>query len=76
MAEPFGSSTATALTQLTGDGQFVAAFKNLPSGALALATASDGSVYVGGFTDGTDVTSTPGAWLTSTGGLLDGFSPR
>jgi len=62
-----GTFTA-ALTKLTQDGQFVAT-ANVASGTQALAVGADGSVYIGGSTDGSDVTSTTGAWQTVFSGL-------
>jgi uncharacterized protein (TIGR03437 family) len=63
------------LTKLTGDGQLVASF-NAPFGASAVAIGADGSVYISGTTEASDVTATPGAWVTTYGGNVDGFAAK
>lgn len=63
------------LAHLSGDGQLVASV-NLPYMLEALAVAGDGSVLIGGRTDGGDVQATVGAWQTVFGGGVDGFAGK
>jgi uncharacterized protein (TIGR03437 family) len=71
--EANGGVTATsALTELNRDGQLVATV-NVPSGTEALAVGADGSVYIGGTSNGSGLIATPGAWQTTYNGGWDGF---
>ena len=66
-----GEVTA-ALTQLTLAGQS-AATVSLPSGTQALSVGASGSVFVGGDTQGDDITPTQGAWISADNGASEGF---
>ncbi len=71
-----GFFTSGALTELTPDGDLVGVMSVLPTTAT-LAAGADGSVYIGGSTNGmggpAGVTATPGAWQTTYSGGSDGF---
>jgi uncharacterized protein (TIGR03437 family) len=71
-----GFFTSGALTELTQDGQLVAAVSVLPT-THALAVGGDGSVYIAGDTNGmggpAGVTATTGAWQTTYNDGADGF---
>ena len=66
------SNTARTLTKLTTDGQFVATL-DIPANTQAVTVSTNGSVFLGGYTLGDDVTATPGAWQSTIGGRTDGF---
>ncbi|HTQ55575.1 MAG TPA: SBBP repeat-containing protein [Bryobacteraceae bacterium] len=70
------NSISVALTKLTKDGQFATTL-NIPSGTQTLAVGVAGTVYIGGFTQGSDIVPTAGAWQTSFGGgSQDAFVAR
>ena len=48
----------------------------LPQGTNALAVSPAGTAFIGGVTDGSDVTPTPGAWQTTFSGGATGFVAR
>ncbi len=56
--------TEGALTKLNQSGQILATM-NVPFEGQALAVGPDGSVYIGGQTNGPSITATPGAWQTT-----------
>jgi uncharacterized protein (TIGR03437 family) len=68
-----GMTVTPSLTKLAGNGQLISSV-NVPPGLTAVAVGTDGSVYIGGSTNGFGITPTPGAWQTSfTGSQEDGF---
>lgn len=73
LAQTSASNTTAVLTRLSANGQLVNASVNVPPNTTAIAVGSDGSLYIGGFTTGNDLTPTPGAWQTNFGGNMDGF---
>ncbi len=75
LTEDLQTTAPVILTNLTGDGQLVANV-NLPYMVETLVVAGDGSVLIGGRTDGGDVAATPGAWQTTFGGGVDGFAGK
>ena len=66
-----GGVTAT-LAELTTAGES-AATASLPPGTQALSVSANGSVFVGGDTQGDDVTPTQGAWITAYNQGSEGF---
>lgn len=68
-----GTSVTNDLTHLNGNGKLIANV-SVPPGLTALGVGTNGSVYVGGASNGFGVTPTPGAWQTTfTGSQQDGF---
>jgi uncharacterized protein (TIGR03437 family) len=73
ITQTYASQAVATLTQLAPGGSLVSSF-NQPSGTQAVAVGQDGSVFIGGSTDGTDISTTIGAWQSAFGGgVTDGF---